>query len=78
MNQLLILLQELLPVLGGIAHQPQIATLAEKLIQIGEAEISRRTSANPSETRESILAEAAKTWDEAIKGADDLAKMGHK
>lgn len=71
---ILFLLQTLIPVLGTITGHPELAQLASKLTAIGEAEIARRI-AQTGQTREQILADAAKTWDEAIQGADDLKNL---
>lgn len=47
------------------------------LIDIGEKEILERM-ARRGETRDQVLADAAAKWEAAIKGADDLAKLGHE
>jgi len=47
------------------------------LIDIGEKEILERMKRG-GQTRDEVLADAEAKWAQAIKGADDLKKLGHE
>lgn len=69
-------LAQLIPILAGMNLGKDSGMILD-LIKIAEDEIVRRMRAQ-GRSREEILADASATWDEAIKGADDLAKLGHE
>lgn len=73
MNWILVL-QELLPVLGGLTGHPELSALAARFIDIGEAEVARRM-AETGQTRAEVLADADTTFQAAIQGADDLKDL---
>lgn len=74
--ELLLQLQGLIPVLGTLTGHEEAAALAARLINIGEEEVGRRI-ATQNQTREEILEDATRTWEEAVKGADELGRLGH-
>lgn len=69
-------LLSLLPILAQLKLGGKNIQLVLDLIKIAEDEIERRMS-EQGRTREEILADADATWQEAIQGADELAKLGH-
>lgn len=75
--EILLTLQALLPVLGEMTGHAEIATLVSRLATIAESEVARRQAAT-GQTREQILEDASKTWAEAVRGADELAALGHE
>lgn len=66
----------LLPILAQLKTDNKNVQLALDLIKIAEDEIERRMN-EQGRTRAEILADASETWDAAITGADELAKLGH-
>ena len=70
-------LERVLPILGGLTGNPEIGSLAAKLLQLGEDEIVRR-QAMQGRTRSQILADAESTYVEAKIANEKLKKLGHK
>jgi hypothetical protein len=70
-------LERVLPILGGLTGNPEIGSLAAKLLQLGEDEIQRRmaTSGRP---RSEVLADATAVYAEAKTANDELKKLGHE
>lgn len=70
-------LERVLPILGGLTGNPEIGTLAAKLLQLGEDEIARRQSMQ-GRTRSEILADAESAYVEAKIANEKLKKLGHE
>ncbi len=69
-------IEELLPILATTTGHPELGLLAQKLIQIGEAELARRQG-EQSRTRAEILADAEATFAEAKAANEELKNLGH-
>lgn len=70
-------LLKLIPVVAGSVN-PLAGVVATAVAKLAEEEISRRQTAEPSKTRDEIIAEAGATWDLGISKAQDLRKLGHE
>lgn len=70
-------LEQALPILAGISGHPELGILGQKLIDIAEAEISRRQQQSGM-TREQILADAAATYQRAREENEKLKNLGHE
>jgi len=70
-------LEELLPILATLTGHPEVGVLSSRLLQIGEAEISRRTAASGL-SRNEELADAAATYIQFKTENPALKKMGHE
>ena len=70
-------LLRLLPVVAGSIN-PLAGVVAGQLMNLAEEEIKRRQAANPSLTREQIIAEAEAKWQEGIDKAKALRQKGHE
>ena len=70
-------LEKVLPILGGITGNPELGTLAGKLLQMGEDEIKRRMAQNGM-TRAQVLADAENTYIQFKVENEALKKMGHE
>lgn len=70
-------LEEVLPILGGLVGHPELGTLAGRLINLAEEEITRR-QAQSGMTRAEVLADAAQTYAKARVENEKLKKLGHE
>lgn len=70
-------LEEALPILGGLTGHPELAALANGLINLAEAEIAKRM-ADTGQTRAEVLAGAAKDYATARDVNQKLKNMGHE
>lgn len=67
-------LNELIPVLATISGNPAIANLAQQLIVIANGQLESQAGAS-GKTTDQILAEASAKWDQALQNAQDLRNM---
>ena len=67
-------LNALLPILGTVTGNPAILTLAQQLIVIANGQLESQAAAT-GKTTEQILAEASAKWDQALQNAQDLRNM---
>jgi hypothetical protein len=67
-------LQQLIPVLATLTGHPQVGALAQQLITIATGQIQSQAAASGKPT-EQILAEAGATWDAALQNAQNLRNM---
>lgn len=70
-------LLKLIPVVAGSVN-PLAGVIATAVARLAEEEIARRQAANPSKTRDEIIAEAGADWDLGISKSQDLKKLGHE
>ena len=68
---------KLLPVVAGSVN-PLAGVVATAVEKLAEEEIARRQSADPSKTRDEIIAEAGADWDLGLSKVADLKKLGHE
>jgi len=68
---------KLLPVVAGSVN-PLAGVVATAVAKLAEEEISRRQTAEPSKTREQIIAEAGASWDLGLSKVGELKKLGHE
>jgi hypothetical protein len=68
---------KMIPLIAGSVN-PAAGSAAAILIKIAEEEIQRRQQANPSMTRDEIIAEAGAAWQEGIDKATALRQKGHE
>ncbi|HEY3038241.1 MAG TPA: hypothetical protein VGJ66_05860 [Pyrinomonadaceae bacterium] len=67
-------LNQLIPILGTLTGHPQVGPLAQQLIAIAQGQLASRAAAS-GKTTEQILAEASATWDKALQNAENLRNM---
>ena len=67
-------LNQLLPVLATVTGNQAILTLAQQLITIANGQLESRAAAT-GKTTDQILAEASANWDKALKNAQDLRNL---
>jgi hypothetical protein len=70
-------LEEYLPILATLTGHPELAALAQKLIDIGEDEVNRRQGESGL-TRTQELAAAANDYAAAKEENDKLKALGHE
>lgn len=70
-------LLKLIPVVAGSLN-PLAGVVATAVAKLAEEEIARRQAADPSKTRDQIIAEAGADWDLGIAKGQDLKKLGHE
>ena len=70
----ILLLNKLIPVLATVTGNPAILTLAQQLIVIANGQLESQAAAS-GKTTDQILAEASATWDKALQNAQDLRNM---
>lgn len=70
-------LLKLLPVIAGTAN-PAAGMLASQLLKLIEGEIARRQAADPSLTREQIIAESTAKFEQGLDAARKLRQKGHE
>lgn len=79
LDDLIDLLQKLLPIIGSMAGvKPEVAALIQHLVSLAEEEIDRRMAQNPDATRTEILADAAEAYAEARIENEKLKRLGHE
>jgi hypothetical protein len=76
-NELIQQLMTFAPLIGQMTGHGEAVQLTTRLVAIAAAEADR-IAAQRGQTREQVLLDAQATWDEAIKGAEDLKKWGHE
>jgi hypothetical protein len=67
-------LNQLIPILATVTGNPAILTLAQQLIVIANGQLESQAAAS-GKTTDEILAEASATWDKALQNAQDLRNM---
>jgi hypothetical protein len=70
-------LERVLPILGTMTGNPEIGLLAAKLLDMGEEEWERRSSAS-GKSRSEELADAKATFAAAKIANDELKALGHE
>lgn len=70
-------LERALPILGTIVGHPELGVLAQRLLDIAEGEITRRSQLT-GRTRSEVLADAAIAYQEAREANDILSTLGHE
>ena len=74
LQETILLLNKLIPVLGTVTGNPAILTLAQQLIAIANGQLESQAAAG-GKTTEQILADASAKWDQALQNAKDLKNM---
>lgn len=74
LQETILLLNKLLPILGGVTGNPAILTLAQQLIAIANGQLESQAAAS-GKTTDQILAEASAKWDQALANATNLRNM---
>ncbi len=67
-------LNQLIPVLATVTGNPAIVTLAQQLIVIANGQLESQAAAS-GKTTDQILAEASVKWDQALQNAQDLRNL---
>lgn len=67
-------LNELIPILATVTGNPAILTLAQQLIVIANGQLESQAAAS-GKTTEQLLAEASAKWDQALQNAQNLRDM---
>lgn len=67
-------LNQLIPVLATLSGHPEVGALAQQLISIANGQLESQASAT-GKTTDQLLAEAGATWDAALQNAQDLRNM---
>ncbi len=67
-------LNQLIPVLATVTGNPAILTLAQQLIVIANGQLESQAAAS-GKTTEQLLAEASAKWDQALQNAQKLRDM---
>ena len=67
-------LNELIPILATVTGNPAIPTLAQQLIVIANGQLQSQAAAS-GKTTDQILAEASVMWDKALQNAQDLRNL---
>lgn len=70
-------LLKLVPVVAGSVN-PLAGVIAAAVAKLAEEEIARRQRAEPTKTRDEIIAEAGADWDLGLSKVADLKKLGHE
>jgi hypothetical protein len=68
---------KLLPVIAGSVN-PMAGVLAQAIETLAEQEIAQRQAADPSKTRDQIIAESNANFDLGLSKVADLKKLGHE
>jgi hypothetical protein len=69
-------LEQFIPVAAGIAN-PALGVAAADIVKAVNAHIAEQQAADPTLTRDAIIAAASDKWAVDIQAADDLGKEGH-
>jgi hypothetical protein len=67
-------LNQLIPILATVTGNPAILTLAQQLIVIANGQLESQAAAS-GKTTDQILAEASVMWDKALQNAQDLRNL---
>lgn len=70
-------LLRLIPVVAGSVN-PLAGVVATAVEKLAEEEIARHQRAEPTKTRDEIIAEAGADWDLGLSKVADLKKLGHE
>lgn len=70
-------LLRLIPVVAGSVN-PLAGVIATAVARLAEEEIKRRQAADPSKTRDEVIAEAGAGWDLGLSKVAELKKLGHE
>lgn len=68
---------KLVPVVAGSIN-PLAGVVATAVEKLAEEEIARAQAADPSKTRDQIIADAGAKWDLGLSKVADLKKLGHE
>ena len=68
---------KLLPLVAGSVN-PVAGVIGQAVETLAEEEIARKQAADPSKTREDVIAEAGASWDVGLSKVEDLKKLGHE
>ncbi|MBA3766778.1 MAG: hypothetical protein H0W99_07290 [Acidobacteria bacterium] len=69
--------EKVIPILATVAGRPELGVLAQKLIDMGEEEITRRQGEGQL-TRTQILQRARDAYAEAKRENEKLKNLGHE
>jgi hypothetical protein len=67
-------LNQLIPILATVTGNPAILTLSQQLIVIANGQLESQAAAS-GKTTDQILAEASVMWDKALQNAQDLRNL---
>ena len=67
-------LNQLIPVLATLTGHPQVGVLAQQLIAIANGQLQTEAAAS-GKTTDQLLAEAGATWDAALQNAQNLRNL---
>jgi hypothetical protein len=67
-------LNQLIPILATVTGNPAILTLAQQLIVIANGQLESQAAAS-GKTTDQLLAEASAKWDQALQNAQNLRDM---
>jgi hypothetical protein len=67
-------LNQLIPVLATLTGHPEVGALAQQLINIANGQLQSQ-AADSGKTTDQILAEAGATWNAALQNAQNLRNM---
>ena len=73
-KDIIMILDQLIPILATLSDDPAIAGLAQQLVKIANEHLANQAAAS-GKTTEQILAEASAMWDKALANAEDLRSM---
>ena len=74
LKDIILILDQLIPILATLTDDPAIAGLAQQLIKIANEHLTNQAAAS-GKTTEQLLAEASAAWDKALANAEDLRNM---
>ena len=74
LKDIIMILDQLIPILATLTNDPAIAGLAQQLIKIANDQLANQAAAT-GKTTEQLLAEASAAWDKALANAEDLRSM---
>ena len=74
LKDIILILDQLIPILATLTDDPALAGLAQQLIKIANEHLTNQAAAT-GKTTEELLAEASAAWDKALANAEDLRSM---
>lgn len=74
LKDIILILDQLIPILATLTDDPALAGLAQQLIKIANEHLTNQAAAS-GKTTEQLLAEASAAWDKALANAEDLRNM---
>ena len=74
LKDIIMILDQLIPILATLTDDPAIAGLAQQLIKIANDQLAGQAAAS-GKTTDQILAEASAAWDKALQNATDLRNL---